>query len=415
MIRERRNPKPFGILAALFIVLIVSLVGCEKGTLGLRGGGISGSVLDSRTLVGIAGVSVIATTGEEGDDDRATKFTTSDSNGNYYLGSLRADEWSLSFDKVGYVPLGDSASAAVTVVVVNNETSHVPSVRMEQTYENQYVTVSGTLKDSINGTLITYGNAQFVFGQQTFNNRLPTELTTGFRIPASTMPLSLIITVSGYQTYTYEFPTGVLSDRDIGTIMLQPETYSIVGRWQDVPGWVFQANPTANIFAYAGNRAVATATATINEQTFTISGIPRGVSVSIEAEVKGYRMNGPIVVYPSGDFQGTIYQTFSLKNNFSPIMRDVRVIITGENIRTNDFVGAYCQETGTRWAQTIVTNPPGWTIGTPRVIDLGTNQVPTGYDLTFVGYIVGDGKSNDDTIRVDDDGAEAQIVTIQVN
>jgi len=415
MIRERRNPKPFGILAALFIVLIVSLVGCEKGTLGLRGGGISGSVLDSRTLVGIAGVSVVASTGEEGDDDRATKFTTSDSNGNYYLSGLRADEWNLSFDKAGYMPMGDSASAAVSVVVVNNETSHVPSVRMIQAYENQYVTISGTLKDSINGTLITYGNAQFVFGQQTFNNRLPTELTTGFRVPASTVPISLIITVSGYQAYTYEFPTGILSDRDIGTIMLQPETYSIVGRWQDVPGWVFQANPTANIFAYAGNRAVATATATINEQTFTISGIPRGVSVSIEAEVKGYRMNGPIVVYPSGDFQGTIYQTFSLKNNFSPIMRDVRVIITGENIRTNDFVGAYCQETGTRWAQTIVTNPPGWTIGTPRVIDLGTNQVPTGYDLTFVGYIVGDGKSNDDTIRVDDDGAEAQIVTIQVN
>ncbi len=414
MIRERRSPKPFGILTALLIVLIVSLVGCEKGTLGLKGGGISGSVLDSRTLVGIAGVSVTAMSGEEGEDGRATKFTTSDSNGNYYFGSMRADEWKLSFDKVGYMPLGDSASAAVNVVVVNSNTSHVPAVRMQQIYENQYVTVSGTLKDSVNGTLITYGNAQFVFGQQTFNNRLPSELTTGFRIPASTGPINIIISVTGYQQQTVPLEN-LLSDRNLGTIMLQPETYSIVGRWQDVPGWVFQANPTANIFAYAGNRAVATATATINEQTFTISGIPRGVSVSISAEIKGYRMNGPIVVYPSGDFQGTIYQTFSLKNNFSPIMRDVRIVIMGESIRTNDFVGAFCQETGTQWAQTIVTNPPGWTIGTPRVIDLGTNQVPTGYDLNFVGYIVGDGKSNTETKRVDDDGADAQIVTIQVN
>ena len=137
MIRERRNPKPFGILAALFIVLIVSLAGCEKGTLGLKGGGISGSVLDSRTLVGIAGVSITAATGEEGEDGRATKFTTSDSNGNYYFSNMRADEWNLSFDKVGYVPLGDSASAAVNVVVTNNDTSHVPSVRMQQIYDNQ--------------------------------------------------------------------------------------------------------------------------------------------------------------------------------------------------------------------------------------------------------------------------------------
>jgi len=286
---------------------------------------------------------------------------------------------------------------------------------MVQTYENQYVTVTGTLKDAVNGTLITYGNAQFVFGNQTFSNRLPTELTTGFRIPARTDDFTMLISVNGYQRYMITFEGGMLSDRDLGTILLQPETYSIVGRWQDVPGWVSEENPIANIFAYSGNRVVATAAANVSDQQFTISGIPRGVSVSVEAEIKGYRMNGPIVVYPSGDFQGTIYQTFSLKNNFSPIMRDVRVIISGNGITTNDFVGAFCEETGTQWAQTIVTNPPGWTIGTPRVIDLGTNQVPTGYTLTFSGYIVGNGTVSSEDVLVNDDGADAQIVTIQVN
>ncbi|PKL44723.1 MAG: hypothetical protein CVV41_04990 [Candidatus Riflebacteria bacterium HGW-Riflebacteria-1] len=413
MIRERRSPRAFGILAALFLVLIVSLAGCEKGTLGLKGGGISGSVLDSRTLTGIAGVSVWAfSVGDEEKNNAATKFTNTDSNGNYYFSSMRAGGWALGFDKPGYSPIA-AASDAANLVVVNSENTYLPAVRMVQLYENQYVTVTGNLKDAVNGTMITYGNAQFVFGQQTFNNRLPTELTTGFRIPATTEETRLIITVTGYERKAYTFENGILSDRNIGTILLQPETYSVIGRWQDVPGWVFTANPVANIFAYAGNRIVATATANVSDQQFTIPGIPRGVSVSIEAEIKGYRMNGPIVVYPSGDFQGTIYQTFSLKNNFSPIMRDVRVIVSGTNITTNDFIGAFCEETGTQWAQTIVTNPPGWTIGTPRVIDLGTNQLPTGYAFTFKAYVTGQGTMfTRSGVTINDDGADAQIVTI---
>lgn len=411
MVRERRNPRTFGILTALFLVLISSLVGCEKGTLGLKGGGISGSVLDSRTLVGIAGVNITAMSGEE--DDKASKFTISDSNGNYFFDNMRANEWVLTFDKVGYQPIDDTASNAVKVVVVNSETSHVPQVRMDQNYENQYVTIRGTLKDSTNGTLITYGNAQFVFGQTSFNNRLPTEFTTGFRIPASVGPINMTITVAGFMTMTVPLDDA-RTDKDLGTVLLQPETYKVVGRWQDVPGWVFAEGPVASIFAYSGNRVVATATSNLNQQSFEIMGIPKGTSVSISAEIKGYRMNGPIVVYPTGDFQGTLYQTFSLKNNFSPIMRDVRLIVSGNGIGTNDFVGGFCEQTGTQWAQTIVTNPPG-SVGTPRVIDLGTNQIPTGYTLDFGAYLTEQGIVRTKPVLVNDDGADAQIVTIEVN
>ncbi|GAB4272257.1 MAG: hypothetical protein Kow0029_10740 [Candidatus Rifleibacteriota bacterium] len=412
MNRERRNPKAFGLLAALFAVLIMSLVGCEKGSLGLNGGAISGTVLDSRTLVGIAGVNVTAFSGE--DTNKASKFATTDSNGNYYFNDMRANEWTLTFDKFGYDPIDATASNSVKVVVVNNETSLVPPVRMNSTIENQYITVKGTLKDATNGTLITYGNANFVFGQESFSNRLPTELTTGFRIPASTNEINFDISVTGYMPLSSTIPRPT-TDVDLGTILLQPETYKIVGRWTDVPGWVFQEAPTANIFAYAGNRLVGSTTSTLNSQQFEITGIPKGTSVSIEAEIKGYRMNGPVVVYPSGDFQGTIYQTFSLKNNFAQIMRDVRVIISGSGISTNDFVGAYCEQTGTQWPQTIVTNPPGFTIGTPKVIDLGTNQIPTGYTLTFSGYIVGAGVITSKEVRINDDGTDPQVVTIQVN
>lgn len=412
MNRERRNPRTLGLLTALFLVLIFTLVGCEKGSLGLNGGSISGTVVDSRTLVGIAGVNVTAKTGEE--TDKASKFTSTDSNGNFHFGDMRADEWTLTFDKFGYTPIDETASNVVKVVVVNDENRVVPHVRMESTIENQYITVRGTLKDATNGTLITYGNANFVFGRESFSNRLPTELTTGFRISASANSINCDISVAGYAPLSFmiERPS---TDIDLGTILVQPETYKVVGRWTDVPGWVFAEAPTANIFAYAGNRLVATATSLLNAQSFEIPGIPKGTSVSIEAEIKGYRMNGPVVVYPSGDFQGTIYQTFSLKNNFSQIMRDVRVIVSGGGISTNDFVGAFCEETGTQWPQTIVSNPPGFTIGTPRVIDLGTNQIPTGYTLTFSGYIVGAGTIMEKEVRINDDGADPQIVTIQVN
>lgn len=412
MNRERRNPRAFGILTALFLVLILSLVGCEKGSLGLSGGSISGTVLDSKTLVGITGVSVTAKSGE--DTNKASKFTSTDSSGNYFFNDMRADEWMVTFDKFGYAAVDATASNSVQVVVVNNETSLVPNVRMVSTVENQYITVRGTLKDATNGTLITYGNANFIFGQESFSNRLPTELTTGFRIAASPTGINFDISVAGYNpvAITLDRPS---TDIDLGTILMQPETYKVVGRWTDVPGWVFLEAPTATIFAYAGNRLVATGTSTLNAQSFEILGIPKGTSVSIEAEIKGYRMNGPIVVYPSGDFQGTIYQTFSLKNNFAQIMRDVRLIVSGGGITTNDFVGAFCEQTGTQWPQTIVSNPPGFTLGTPRVIELGTNQVPSGYTLTFSGYIVGTGTITSKDVLINDDGADPQIVTIQVN
>jgi hypothetical protein len=41
--------------------------------------------------------------------------------------------------------------------------------------------------------------------------------------------------------------------------------------------------------------------------------------------------------------------------------------------------------------------------------------VPTGYTLTFSGYIVGEGTINSKEVMVNDDGADPQIVTIQVN
>ena len=413
MNKERRNPKTFGLLTALFIVLILTLVGCEKGSLGLSGGSVSGTVIDGQTLVGIAGVNVTARSGTT-DTNKASKFTSTDSQGNYFFNDMRADEWTLTFDKFGYNPIDETASSSPKVVVVNNENSLVPHVRMDSTIENQYVTVRGTLKDATNGTLITYGNANFVFGKESFSNRLPTEFTTGFRIPASANPVTCDISVAGFQPISFSIQRPS-ADVDLGTIMLQPESYKVVGRWTDVPGWVFQAAPTANIFAYAGNRLVATATSTLNSQSFEIPGIPKGTSVSIEAEIKGYRMNGPVVVYPSGDFQGTIYQTFSLKNNFAQIMRDVRLVVSGSGITANDYVGAFCEQTGTQWSQTIVTNPPGFTVGTPRVIDLNTQQIPTGYTLTFSGYIVGAGTITSKDVLINDDGTDAQIVTIQVN
>ncbi len=412
MNRERRNPITFGILTALFLVLLGSLVGCENGTLGLKGGSISGSVLDSRSLNGIAAVNITALAGEEGDNDRATKYTTTDSNGNYHFSSMRADEWVLSFDKVGYEAIDGTASKAVTVVVVNNENSQVPQVRMTQTYVNQYVTIRGTLKDATNGTTITYGNCQFLFGTEAFNNRLPGEFTSGFRIPASTGPLSIVITVAGYLTATIPLDSAV-TDRDLGTVSLQPETYKVVGRWTDVPGWVFADKAPATIFARSGSKIIATASSTMNAQQFEIGGIPKGMSVTIDAEIKGYRMNSPIAIYPNGDFQGTIYQTFSLKNNFSAIMREVRVVYSNAAIGTNDRVGAYCEETGTRWPETIVTNPTGTTLGTPEIVDLGTQYMPTGYTFTFVGYIVENASSKGTASKaINDDGSEAQIVSI---
>ncbi len=417
-----RSPRSIGILTTIFILLLCGLVGCTNGSLGLRGGSISGSVLDSRTLVGIADVNVIAVSGDESNNEgntnnKATKYAKTDSNGKYYFSDMRSDEWKLSFDRVGYEPITAESSGTVKVVVVNGETSYVPQVRMVQNYANQYITVKGTLKDAVTGATLTYGNTNIIIGKEAFTNRLPTELTAGFSVPVSLDITNITISVAGYKNYTFT-ADNLIADIDFGIISLQPESYSIVGRWSDVPGWVSQAGPTATIYAKASNKVIATATGVVGGENgnsgFTLSGIPRGTSVSIEVSLLGYKMNSPITVYPESDFQGTIYQNFSLKSNFSQILRDVRIYYSNNSISSGDRVGAYCEQTGTRWPETTVTNPVGLTLGTPQVVDLGTQAIPTGYTLKFVGYMVENAAGTlSNEVVINDDGSEAQVVTIR--
>ncbi|MBF0408484.1 MAG: carboxypeptidase regulatory-like domain-containing protein [Candidatus Riflebacteria bacterium] len=391
------------------LLLILILGGCEKGTLGVKGGSVSGYILDSRTLAGVSGVSITAETGAG--DSKVNKITYSDSNGGYYFSDLRAGEWVMSFDKVGYQPVYTDATYTVKVVVVNNEHRVAPEIRMVQNYVNQYVTIKGILKDAKNGTLINLGVAQFVFENQVFNNRVPSEFQTGFSVPAVNGGMNVSIKVTNYETYTTVINNAV-TDRDLGVIMLQPMSYKVVGVWKDVPGWVFQEAPTANIFAYSGNRVVATTSCTMSQQSFELTGIPIGTSVTIDAQIKGFRMNGPVPVTPNSDFQGIIYQNLSLKSNFSQILRDVRLVVNGNNIGLNERIGGYCNETGTVWPQTIVT---GGILSSPRVVDLGVNQVPTGYTLTFTGFNVDDGTIGTSRVIINDDGVDPQIVTVQVN
>jgi hypothetical protein len=426
MIKYRR-PRATWLLMTLLVVLLSTLVGCEQGNLGLKGGAISGVVVDSRTLVGVADVSVKAISGDmdsssgSGGDssssNKVTKYATTDSNGKYYFSSMRSDEWTLSFDKVGYQPIDETSSATVKVVVVNKETSLVPQVRMVQNYSNQYVMIKGTLKDSISGTSVTYGNTNITVGKEAFLNRMPTEFASGFSVPVSVDEVTVTISVTGYKTMSLPL-TNLITDLDLGVLKLVPETYSINGRWTDVPGWVSEAGPTATIYAKSANRVIATATAAVGGESgsagFVLTGIPRGTSVSIEVEIKGYKLNSPISIYPDADFQGTIYQNLSLKSNFSQIMREVRVYYSNNSINSGDRVGAYCEETGTKWPETTITNPAGLTLGTPQVIDLGTQAVPTGYYLTFVGYMAENAAGTlTNKVLVNDDGALAQIVTIK--
>lgn len=409
-----RKKVPVGYLVAvIFITIILLISGCEKGNLGIRGGSISGIVVDSRTLTGLSGVNVVAVNGEG--ETKASKYTTTDSRGFYYLSDLRAGEWLLSFEKFGYTPINSESGAteAIKVVVVNNEHKNVPEVRMVRNIADQYILIKGLLKDAVTGGVINWGTVQYKFGQTVFNNRLPSDFIAGFSVPAQAGPLEVIINVTGYETYTTTI-ADASTDSDLGVIMLKPQTYKIIGVWKDVPGWVFRDNPTASIIAYAGNKIVATTSAQLQAQTFELTGIPMGTSVTVECTIKGYRMNSPIPIVPNSDFQGVIYQNFSLRTNFTPIMRDVRIIITGTSISNNDRVGAYCNETGTIWSPITVTGGT-FGFGVPRVIDLGVNQVPTGYTLSFTGYIVEQGRTGTVQVQVNDDGPDPQIVTIQVS
>ncbi len=409
----RITPGGAWIFVVVVLTVMVALVGCEKGTLGVQGGTVSGLVRDAKTLAGLAGVTVTAEAGTG--ETKTSRVTSTDNQGGFWLSDLRPGEWTFGFDKVGYAPITTAGSGTTNqVVVVNSEHRVLQEVRMDPNFYSRYIMVRGTLKDAVTGLPITLGVANYAFETTSFNNRLPTEFQTGFSIPAANGPISARIAVTNYQTASGTIPDG-RTDYDFGVVYMTPQTYSIVGAWQDVPGWVYTKAPTARVFAYAGNRLISQADVPMNTASFRLNNIPVGQEVSIRAEIPGYRMNGPILVNPNSDFAGTIYQTISLKSNFSPILRDVTVVVIGgAAILGGQRVGAYCAETGTRWPETILTNPPGST-GVARVVTLGTLQMPTGYSFQFVGYNVDTGSRGEVGATINDDGVDAQIVTIPVS
>lgn len=250
-----------------------------------------------------------------------------------------------------------------------------------------YVRVSGTLKNAVTGGPVSSGKAEFVFRGHRISDSRPADLSAGFDVPKSADATSVLIRVDGYSEKTISLQS-LQSDTDLGEVMLQPEHYTVIGCWEDVPEWVKEEVLLVDVLAYSCGKVVSRTTSSLTSQSFELRGIPKGISVKVTAEIKGYKMVNPLEIIPDRDFAGIINQAISLKRHYTPIMSgSIRLIVSGNAISPGDVVSGYCEQTGTRWPDTVVAPPDDYTVGAPMSVDLGWQQFPYGYAFTIQAQI----------------------------
>jgi len=416
----REHPsKRFALFLACCAVIMTSLLGCDNGNLGLRNGSVEGVILDRDTLSGISSVSITAYSGDDTSGSsgtsggKAMRYFTTDSNGRFYADDLRAGEWTMTFSKPLYTTVDKTATEAVEIVVVNNNHQEIGPIYLSSRYLNQYVMVKGMLKDKTTGKQIISGNTTLRVGLNTFSNIQPTNFSYGVKVPASDSQVEIEISVSGYKPMTI-VRSNLLGDTDLQTIELEPDSYSIYCTWEDVPGWVRDDNPNATVIAKSGDSIVYSAVNTdIASGGFTLTGIPQGATAEISVNLKGYRMHAPITVYSTGNFSGQKHQKISLRNNLSPVMRNVRVTVSSNSWSNGNQVGTNCRETGAKWGPTTVVST-GWLNSSNGIVDLGIQSLPTAYTLTFDAFSDGGATLQTQTLSIPEDGASEYLLNFTI-
>lgn len=349
----------------LFVLTLASIIftGCEKGSLGIQGGTITGYVINSAnnqpvSEVLVRGAGVTAT----GAHENKTVYTGGD--GSFLITDISKGSWNLFVEKYGYsLATGQGSDTvntpAASVNVNNGETVTAPVIKISKTSELVKGNLRGYPIDAVTGRPLR----NFTVTQTTpYSQRKSKTFETSedFRdVGWSGLEGGdhhYTINCINYQEYSTAGTGGAgapisigASPKDLGVIKLQPLTVNITGTLRNLPGYILEATQRDIIvWAEAAGKVVATYTEGVNALkgsiAYTLTEIPvTAGTVAVKCKIRGYDVVNisSAVSLPSNLPGGTIAAVDCDFANIEPIRRDLRIVVVStppESTKPGSFV-----------------------------------------------------------------------------
>ena len=352
MVRQQTTAKGRWLLLIVLSLASIVFTGCEKGSLGIKGGTITGYVINASTNQPIPDVLI---RGSSATHENSSTYTAGD--GRFVMSDLTQGDWSIFVEKFGHVLVHPDVTGtqtanvpAANVNVANGETVTAQVIKMNKTEELVKGVLKGYPIDSITGRPLTNFTVTQTYPYNQRKSKL-FETATDFRdIGWSGLEGGnhhYTITANNYVEHTTavgeggapaEYISIGASAVNLGTIKVAPLTVSIAGTLRNLPGYVLETETKdIVIWAEAAGKVVATFTdsqiqgAYKGSITYKLDEIPvTAGSVAVKCKVRGYDLQtiNQAVSLASNMPGGTIAGIDINFENIEPIRRDMRVVIT---------------------------------------------------------------------------------------
>ncbi len=442
MVKQQTTAKGRWLL--LFVLTLASIIftGCEKGSLGIQGGTITGYVINSSNNQPVAEV-LVRGDGNTASGAHENKSVYTAGDGSFVMSDLTKGSWALYVEKYGYTLVSSQATGtdtasipAATVNVANGETVTAPVIKMAKTAE----LVKGTLKaypiDAITGRPLR----NFTVTQTTPYNQRRTKLFETAEDFRDTGWTGLeggnhhyTISCSNYTEYSTAGSDGSgaeisigASPKDLGVVKIQPMTLSITGNLRNLPGYILDVQSRDIIvWAEAAGKVVATYSdsgvtdAFKGSIAYTLNSVPVSAgTVTVKCKIRGYDIVtiSSAVSLPSSLPGGTIAAVDCDFANIEPIRRDLRVIILStapESTNPGSFVpGQTARVYIKQGGKDIV--PYVDVVSVNYRAEAYISGVITGYDLNVVAVNMNEGyyTAESEAIKILEDTSSAFTVTL---
>ncbi|HAE41253.1 MAG TPA: hypothetical protein DCG57_21865 [Candidatus Riflebacteria bacterium] len=353
MVRQQTTAKGRWLLLIVLSLASIVFTGCEKGSLGIKGGSITGYVINSNNNQPIPDVLVKGIS-----DTHVNTSTYSGGDGSFVMSDLTQGTWSLYVEKYGHALVSAESTGtqtanvvAATVHVANGETVTAQVIKMQKTQELVKGVLKGYPIDAVTGRPLT----NFTVTQTYPYNQRKSKL---FETAADFRDIGWSGLEGGDHHYTitannyveHSTSAGVdgaagnyisigASAVNLGTIKVEPLKVSIAGTLRNLPGYVLEVSASERdmvIWAEAAGKVVATFTDTATEGaykgsiTYRLSDIPvTAGSVSVKCKIRGYDLQtiNQAVSLASNMPGGVIAGVDIDFANVEPIRRDLRIVV----------------------------------------------------------------------------------------